>query len=577
MNIEYSLSEILSRTDRRFTEGFYAALFARYPRLDRLFRETDMRSQSAMLTVALQILVHWHLKRTPAGEIYVRHLGEKHASMGLVAEDYADFGEVLLESLADFHGQHWTQALADQWRSALSDGVRLMLEGNAITDPPSSQLPFTAEIFEHAHTRSEESRHLQALTEQINRGLGLEDVLSYVYDEFQGLIPFNRIGFALIEETSGRAISKWVKSDRPVVLGGAYSAGLAGSTLANVVETACPRIINDLQDYLRQNSASHSTQLIVQEGMRSSLTCPLIAKGKAIGFLFFSSVEVATYSDVHVDLFRGIASQLSVIVEKAILYSTLQQQAEIIEKQNQEFASQLRLAQALQESMIPRPSVALEGLDVEFLYEPVMHVGGDVLDILPVEDQGLVVFLGDSMGHGVQAAMIMVATKTALHSACSETIDPAEILIRINKQLCDVADGTFVTGICVVLDPLRHALQWASAGHPFLWEYQIGKGRVIQAEASGLPLGIHSSQAYKTASLQLQKGDALVMCTDGVIEARNERGKLYGHERLANMLGQNSAARARELLDSIRSDVMSHRGRRAADDDLTLGVIKALD
>lgn len=577
MNIESSLSEVLSRTDRRFAEGFYTSLFARHPRLEEVFREADLRSQSAMLTVALQILVHWSRYRTPAGEIYLRSLGQRHASIGLEANDYHDFGEILLERLADFHGQHWTQSLGEQWNTAFSDGIRLMLQGSADLDRPPSQLSFNAEMLEQTHARTEESRHLQKLTEQINRGLSLEDVLSYVYDNFRGVIPFNRIGFALIEQTSGRVVSKWVKSDRPVLLGRAYSAGLAGSTLAEVVATGHPRIINDLQEYLRRKPTSQSTRVIVQEGMRSSLTCPLIAEGKAVGFIFFSSVDVATYSDAHVEFFLGIASQLSVIVEKAILYSTLQQQAAIIEKQNQEFAQDLQLAQALQESMIPRPSVEFDGLAVEFLYEPVMQVGGDVLDILHVEDQSVVVFLGDAMGHGVQAAMMMAATKTALHNACSESCDPAEILSRINNQLCDVAQGTFVTGFCVVLDPVSHSLELASAGHPFLWEFQIGNGRVIQAGPGGLPLGIQSPEDYETVSLKLREGDALVMCTDGVVEARNERGDLYGHERLANRLNQQGTAQAHELLASISLDVQQHRGRRAADDDLTLGVIKALN
>jgi signal transduction histidine kinase len=96
-----------------------------------------------------------------------------------------------------------------------------------------------------------------------------------------------------------------------------YDAPLQGSSLQTIIETKQPRILNNLEEYLKEHPLSDSTQKIVREGVRSSFTCPLIAMGKPIGFLFFSSNKPNTYDKTHQELYMQIANQLSVIVEKS--------------------------------------------------------------------------------------------------------------------------------------------------------------------------------------------------------------------------------------------------------------------
>ncbi len=188
-------------------------------------------------------------------------------------------------------------------------------------------------------THYRELQKLDQITSHINAGLLLDDVLDKVYHNFRAIIPYNRIGFALIQDENNatRIEACWARSDQPKVkLVKGYSAPLAGSSLETIMETGEPRIINDLIDYLEQKPTSKSTRLIVEEGMRSSLTCPLIANGIPVGFIFFSSVQPNIYADVHIDIFKRIAGQLSVIVEKGRLVSRLADQKTAIEKQNEE-------------------------------------------------------------------------------------------------------------------------------------------------------------------------------------------------------------------------------------------------
>jgi hypothetical protein len=176
---------------------------------------------------------------------------------------------------------------------------------------------------------------LSAITDRINAGFSLEEILDGVYREFQGVIPYNRIGIALLSEDGVFLTARWARSDQPeIFLGEGYSARMEDSSLSAIISNNQPRIINDLEAYLDVKPHSVSTQLIVREGMRSSLTCPLIAQGKKVGFLFFSSVNVNAYADTHVELYSLIAGQLSMMVEKGRLVSRLEDQNHEIERNN---------------------------------------------------------------------------------------------------------------------------------------------------------------------------------------------------------------------------------------------------
>lgn len=174
------------------------------------------------------------------------------------------------------------------------------------------------------------------ITEKINQGIFLNDVLDYVYDTFRPVIPYDRIGFALVEEDNRVVRSYWSRSDfREIRIGVGYAQKLEGSSLSKILETGECRVLNDLEAYYQDHPKSDSTRLILAEGIRSSLTCPLIAMGRPIGFVFFSSKFKNTYENIHQDLFGRIASQLAVIVEKSRLYEDLHRlNAELVEARN---------------------------------------------------------------------------------------------------------------------------------------------------------------------------------------------------------------------------------------------------
>ncbi len=183
--------------------------------------------------------------------------------------------------------------------------------------------------------RWREVAELDAITARINAGLLLDDVLEDFFREARDIFPYDRIGFSLLESGGTVVRARWARSDLgPLRLGKGYAARLEGSSLQSILETGRPRIINDLVAYLESKPSSDSTRLVVEEGVRSSLTCPLVANGVPVGFMFFSSRHPDTYRDAHVDAYRRIAGQLSVIVEKGRLISELSEQKAALEIRN---------------------------------------------------------------------------------------------------------------------------------------------------------------------------------------------------------------------------------------------------
>ncbi len=172
----------------------------------------------------------------------------------------------------------------------------------------------------------------ERLLGQLNLGRNLDELVQSVYDELDGIVPYNRIAVALLEQEANllRLIS--CRSDGDISLKVGYAAHIVGSTLAPLLETGQPRIIDDLGEYLRDKPKSASTQLIVREGMKSSLTLPLVANGKPIGVIFFSSRQPHTYTPKHATLLRSLAGHIAIGLERTRLIQELQQnQAQLIE------------------------------------------------------------------------------------------------------------------------------------------------------------------------------------------------------------------------------------------------------
>lgn len=182
-----------------------------------------------------------------------------------------------------------------------------------------------------------EMRRLAAATSEVNEGILLDDILNRIFEDFTLLLPYDRLGLGLLDHDTHRVQLRWKKTRYPApkLLEG-YEVDIAETALDAVLESRKPRVINDLDQYAETHGLSEAGQLIYDEGIRASLTCPLLTDNVVVGFLFFSSRQKNSYSTLHVERMQHMLAQLTVIVEKGRLVSELADQKVAMEIQNEE-------------------------------------------------------------------------------------------------------------------------------------------------------------------------------------------------------------------------------------------------
>ena len=211
-----------------------------------------------------------------------------------------------------------------------------------VDDPLKALADELTELGRTLETREQRLLHLFDAVADMAHGVRLEDVLEHIYSGFKGVLPFDRLGCAFLTRNGRGVQAFWSKSTLGEShLADGYARPIAGSSLEQVLRTRQPRILNDLVAYLDEHPASDSTRRIVAEGGRSSLTCPLVVGDVPLGFLFFTSGHPHAYTTTDQSLFRQIAAQVSVVLQKSQAYDRLkdQNQALIRETQRLEVAA----------------------------------------------------------------------------------------------------------------------------------------------------------------------------------------------------------------------------------------------
>lgn len=160
------------------------------------------------------------------------------------------------------------------------------------------------------------------INQKMNLGLPIDAILNEIFTNLSPIIPYDRMGIALLEDEGKMIRLKWVRSKTEVQhLMENYAVFMSDTSLGEVLNSNTPRILNDLAEYYRFHPKSHSTRLLLLDGIRSSLTCPLMVRGEPVGVVFFSSCNPYTYENIHIDQFREIAESLSVITEYGMAQS----------------------------------------------------------------------------------------------------------------------------------------------------------------------------------------------------------------------------------------------------------------
>jgi len=231
------------------------------------------------------------------------------------------------------------------------------------------------------------------------------------------------------------------------------------------------------------------------------------------------------------------------------------------------FQQQRDFTETMQRSLLPHALPEIPGLEIGHVYESAsrVDVGGDVYDVLPLEDGRVAVCLGDVVGKGIEAAADMAMAKFTFRALARSYPEPAQFLACVNDVVVEeIALGKFLTMVYAVLDPATGELAAANAGHPPL-RLVRPDGAVQALPAPGLALGIDGRQAYAEERVAVPAGASVVLFTDGVLETRRD-GELYGEGRLDAFLAANAGLDAQALADALVADVRAFGGGDLDDD-----------
>lgn len=310
----------------------------------------------------------------------------------------------------------------------------------------------------------------------------------------------------------------------------------------------------------------------------TALTLALTAALLGLGFILYHAHGLLfDAASLGVEINTIFASlSVSTFIETDRQRRLAQQQLQIEREAAARLAGELEAARRIQMGSLPQPAAAFPGetrFELDALLEPARQVGGDLYDFYMLDKKRLFVIVGDVSGKGLPACLFMVMTKTLAKSiTMSERIDIPATVDRLNAALSrENPEMLFVTAFVAILDVESGMLEYCIAGHDAPW-LMTAKGVISRLAGEGsLPLCVLEDQGYPTWRMQLQAGDAICVVTDGITEAMNATGTLYGKTRLNRLLEKAATSLSpSKLVTLVYEDVLTFVGEAEQSDDLTL-------
>ncbi len=242
---------------------------------------------------------------------------------------------------------------------------------------------------------------------------------------------------------------------------------------------------------------------------------------------------------------------------------------------------EMQLAQDIQQTLLPTTVPQLEGYEISSFYEAAKQVGGDYYDFVEVDKDSLGIVVADVSGKGVPGSLVMTMIRTALRTEARGVKSSAEVLARLNNFVVnDMRKGMFVTIFYVIIDSKKRRLNYASAGHNPMILFRQSTNKTYYLNPKGFPVGISlpDPELFKKSidsdTIQLVEDDVLLIYTDGITEAMNQKRDLFGEERLLDAIRKHATLRVEPFTEGIKDEIYSFTQGFEQNDDITLVAIK---
>src|SRR5215207_129387 len=237
-------------------------------------------------------------------------------------------------------------------------------------------------------------------------------------------------------------------------------------------------------------------------------------------------------------------------------------------RERERIEQNLRVARSIQQASLPKEVPELEGWHISPFYRPAREVGGDFYDFFELEDGRLGIVVGDATGHGVPAALVMASARSMLRALAQASDSPGDVLRRVNDPLATaIPANMFVTCFYAILDPESGSLTYANAGHDLPYLYRNSAAEELRAR--GMPLGLMPGMGYEEKQTILKAGEAALLYSDGLVEAHDPEGEMFGFPRLRALVAEHGEQWS--LGDFLLEELHSFVGESwKQEDDITL-------
>lgn len=362
--------------------------------------------------------------------------------------------------------------------------------------------------------------------------------------------------------TRARFIEQVLRSETFPV-GDGFIGGVARTRRAELIEDGLedPRIIQHDEPAL---------------AIRSIIAAPILFGDRLIGVLAVANpVTGLSFTPTDFSLVESLAEQAGLAVHNNEFLS--------LQVEKRQLDVDLAVARDIQHLLVPRELPQVEGLDLDVRYIPAQQVGGDLVDVFPLEDGRLGVAVADVSGKGVPASILMAICRTHLRHFAGLHRSPSRVLCETNRAMAgEVRQGMFITIVLAILDPKEHSITLSRAGHELPLIGHADEEHRFQVEflsSEGMPVGMVDSELFdevaEDLNVSFRPGDLFVLYTDGITEASNREDREFSGARLADAVKTLRNRDATGMIAGVLENVERFSGRSDFHDDISLLVVKS--